>query len=358
MGKVLIEKLLRSCPEVNRIFILLRSKKNKEAAERLEDLKKVPVFDRLKIEQPQNLDKLVAVNGDVTALGLGLSAEDVERMSGVSVIYHSAASVRFDDSLKEAILMNTRGTREVMLFAEKLSNLKVLVHVSTTYCNPDQKVVEEKVYPPKCDWRTAIKVAETFDAQFLNALTEKFTNYEPNTYTFTKGLAEQVVNDFRDRVPVVIYRPSIVISSLEEPMPGWVDNFNGPIGLLIACAIGILRTTNADPDTVSDFTPVDTSIKAMIVTSVKHGSEDNLKQIQNVPVYNCSTSLQLKYTTGFIIQMGKLLSAEVPMDKMLWKPGGCITKCKYLNYMKVILFHIIPAYLVDTAFRLTGRKIL
>lgn len=31
----------------------------------------------------------------------------------------------------------------------------------------------------------------------------------PNTYTFTKALAEQVVNDFKNKIPVVIYRPSI-----------------------------------------------------------------------------------------------------------------------------------------------------
>lgn len=39
MGKALIEKLLRSCPDINKIFVLIRPKKGKEARERLEDLK-------------------------------------------------------------------------------------------------------------------------------------------------------------------------------------------------------------------------------------------------------------------------------------------------------------------------------
>lgn len=43
MGKVLIEKLLYSCPDINRIFILLRPKKGKSTAERLEQLTKYPV---------------------------------------------------------------------------------------------------------------------------------------------------------------------------------------------------------------------------------------------------------------------------------------------------------------------------
>lgn len=78
-------------------------------------------------------------------LGLGLSDLDKKLMENVSVIFHSAASVRFDDPLKDAILMNTRGTREMLEFAMTLKNLKVFLHVSTTFCNADYQVIEEKV---------------------------------------------------------------------------------------------------------------------------------------------------------------------------------------------------------------------
>lgn len=197
------------------------------------------------------------------------------------------------------------------------------------------QVVEEHIYPPKADWKTAIKIAEQVDADTINTLTQKYTNAEPNTYTFTKGLAEQVVYEYRNRLPVIIYRPSIVISSLDEPMPGWIDNFNGPTGLLIACGLGLLRTSYADPNTVSDFTPVDISIKAMIIAAWKRAVFP-LDEPGNIPVYNCSTSLQRKFTTGFIIKMGETLSKDVPLDKMLWRPGGYITKCRYNNFIKVI----------------------
>jgi alcohol-forming fatty acyl-CoA reductase len=36
MGKVLIEKLLRSCPGINKIFLLVRPKKGKDITERLD----------------------------------------------------------------------------------------------------------------------------------------------------------------------------------------------------------------------------------------------------------------------------------------------------------------------------------
>lgn len=46
--------------------------------------------------------------------------------------------------------------------------LKAFVHVSTTYSNPGVLEVEERVYPPLADWRTTIKLAETYDAEILD----------------------------------------------------------------------------------------------------------------------------------------------------------------------------------------------
>ncbi|KAJ8973655.1 hypothetical protein NQ317_002929 [Molorchus minor] len=65
---------------------------------------------------------------------------------------HAAASVRFDDFLKDAILLNTRGTRDVANLALEMENLAAFMHISTTYCNTDKQVVEEKIYPPHADW--------------------------------------------------------------------------------------------------------------------------------------------------------------------------------------------------------------
>jgi len=40
----------------------------------------------------------------------------------------------------------------------------------------------------------------------------------PNTYTFTKAIAERLLLDERGHVPAVIFRPSIVTASLKEPI--------------------------------------------------------------------------------------------------------------------------------------------
>lgn len=273
MGKVLIEKLLRSCPDIKAIFVLLRPKKGKSIEERLAALVDLPLFAPLKSQSPWLLTKLIAIAGDVTEEQLGISTSDSLKMRDVSIIFHSAASVRFDDSLKYAVLMNTRGTREIMNFAKSLRNIKVVMHVSTTYSHPELKVVGECVHEPYVDWQKTIKIAEKMDEDVLNMLTPKYTRFMPNTYTFTKALAEQVVADHRHELPLVMFRPSIVISSMKEPFPGWIDNFNGPVGLLVGSGVGITRTMYCDPDNIADFTPVDVCIKAMIIAVWKRAHE-------------------------------------------------------------------------------------
>lgn len=125
MGKVLIEKLLRSCPDIEKIYVLMRSKKGKSIEERLTKITELPLFNPVRKFIPHVLHKLVPVSGDVTELKLGLSNQDWDRMRNVSIIFHSAASVHFDDPLKYAVFINTRGTREVLRFAESLENVKV-----------------------------------------------------------------------------------------------------------------------------------------------------------------------------------------------------------------------------------------
>lgn len=44
MGKVLLEKLLYSCSELKEIIILMRPKRGKSAAQRVEDFARIPVI--------------------------------------------------------------------------------------------------------------------------------------------------------------------------------------------------------------------------------------------------------------------------------------------------------------------------
>ena len=43
IGKVLIEKLLRSCPKLDKVYLLIRPKRSQDIGQRMEELVKCPV---------------------------------------------------------------------------------------------------------------------------------------------------------------------------------------------------------------------------------------------------------------------------------------------------------------------------
>lgn len=66
-----------------------------------------------------------------------------------------------------------------------------------------------QLYPPSVDWKKTLKIVDETDENIINAFTKHYINFLPNTYTFTKALAEQVVNSYKDVLPLVIFRPSV-----------------------------------------------------------------------------------------------------------------------------------------------------
>jgi len=61
----------------------------------------------------------------------------------------------------------------------------------------------------------------------LEDITADIIRQYPNTYTFTKAIAERLLLDERGHVPAVIFRPSIVTASLKEPISvsGFIFSF-------------------------------------------------------------------------------------------------------------------------------------
>ncbi|CAG9824224.1 unnamed protein product [Phaedon cochleariae] len=355
LGKVLIEKLLRSCDGIDKIYVLMRPKRGKSIEERLEHITTFPLFDKIRQKDPGLFTKLVPINGDITELKLGMSEEDRQLIiDKVHIVYHTAASVKFDDPLKYALIVNVRGTRELVQLASELKNLSVLVHVSTAYCNCDKPVVEEILYPAPVGWQDAIRMTEEIDDAFIKTFSEKYISPLPNTYTFAKALAEHVVTDMcKGKLPAVIVRPSVVVSTIEEPMSGWIDNFNGPVGLLVAGGKGILRTVLGDVETCQDYIPVDIVVNIMIVATKTKGSNGNTEDVE---VYNASKENKNPVSMGELIEMGAQLIWDSPFSEILWYPRFKMTKCWYNYYIQVILFHMLPAFFIDLLLRIIGRQ--
>lgn len=354
MGKVLVEKLLRKCPDIKEIILLVRNKKGKTPKERLEELFKNPLFDLvrdLRGGYPALLAKVSSVAGDAVAPDLGLSDEDRNYITErTDVIVHAAATIRFDEELKRAVFLNVRGTRLVLEVARQCKHLQVFIHISTAYCHLNEKLLEERAYPPPHDPHQVITTMETLDDETILKLTPKMLDKLPNSYAYTKALGEGlVVEAMQQGLPVLILRPSIVIPIYKDPLPGWTDNINGPTGLLIGAGKGVIRTMYCKSNSYADYLPVDVLINGIMIAVwnyLVYGDKENT-------IANFTSSAEIKITWDEMINVGrKVIEDKIPLNGVAWYPGGSMKHNRLHHNICLILYHWIPALLVDGLLRL------
>ena len=60
-----------------------------------------------------------------------------------------------------------------------------------------------------------------------------------------------------------------VVGSWENPVPGWHDNYNGPVGIVVGIGKGVVRTviSKTEKNAVLDCIAVDTVVKVMCITA-------------------------------------------------------------------------------------------
>lgn len=208
------------------------------------------------------------------------------------------------------------------------------------------------------------------DEEILKNLTPKLIKNSPNTYAYTKCLTEQLISEYSRKLPLVITRPSIVTAAWKEPIPGWVDNLNGPTGILVGAGKGVIRTMHCNENLDADIVPVDTAINSLLMIGWKIGIAERSSQVQVYHITSNKVSFtKLVQTCLYIflfqenpISWGKALDIgrkhfyANPFSVCLWYPGGSIKKYYFVHLLAVFFLHIIPAYIVDFLMVLTGNK--
>ncbi|XP_039955032.1 putative fatty acyl-CoA reductase CG5065 isoform X2 [Bactrocera tryoni] len=355
MGKVLVEKLLYSCSALKEIIIIVRPKRGKSPEVRLEEMFKLPIFQRIREEKPEVLKKVTSFNGDVTYENLGLSGENLKYVTdNTNIVFHMAATLKLEGNLKDAIDMNTTGTRRALDISKQMKGLEAFVHVSTAFCNCDQEVMYEKVYEYPHKPEDLMRMVEWMDLKTLESITPELMKPHPNTYTYSKRLAEILVRDHYETMPVIIARPSIVSPAAFEPQKGWVDNLNGPTGLMIGVGKGVIRSVLVDEKNRSEIIPVDYAINGLIV--IPYQFYKSQKRPADVPVYNITNADHRKTKMGDVITMCKRLGREYPLNVGLWYPDAVITTNKIYHAFNVLMFHWLPAYFLDFLLLIFGQK--
>jgi alcohol-forming fatty acyl-CoA reductase len=340
LGTALVEKILRTLPDLGRLYLVVRPSRGKSAAERFErDMLGAAAFRGLREKLGDGFEDYVSekvrvLEGDVHASSLGLGEEDLAELSReVDVVIHSAASVIFDAPLDAAVDSNIRGTLGLLELARGWEKRPLFMHISTAYVagmtkedapeappgasSPngtaldareevlDLEAVVEEVDAASQE-RTLSRrfetearrelgmvgeedeVAERVDqlrrAWMRERLVERGTWRAQelgwnDVYTFTKSLAERMVVGERGEAPLVILRPAIIESSHREPYPGWIQGTRMADPIIMAFAKGILREFPGNPKSYVDIVPVDHVVNAILASGVRRPEEPEVFQV-------------------------------------------------------------------------------
>ncbi|XP_017250496.1 fatty acyl-CoA reductase 2, chloroplastic [Daucus carota subsp. sativus] len=300
LAKVLIEKLLRTTPEVGKIYVLIRAKDQQAAAERLRnEIIDSELFKSLeglhgKSYKTFMLAKLIPVAGNVCESDIGIKSNlAAEIAQVVNVIVNSSANTTFDERYDVAVNTNTRGPCRVLALAKKCKNLCLFLHVSTAYITGESGIIPEnpiqigqkmrnQVSQNEVDIEAEVNLAlqskeasEVASTPLMKALGLQRAKKHGwnNTYAFTKAMGEMLLTNQRGNVPVVIIRPSVIESAYKEPLPGWIEGNRMMDPVILFYGKGQLPGFLANPKAAIDIVPVDMVVNTILVAMAKHGRD-------------------------------------------------------------------------------------
>lgn len=329
VGKSIVEKLLRSCPKVREVFLLIRPKKSITSEKRLEEILEVSLFNRIHAMEDgkRRLAKIRAITGDITKPLLGISGPDLAVISArVNVIINAAASVNFNAPIVDAAI-NVVSVDELIDVAMGCQNLVAVIHISTCFANCISSCQDSDEKFPKVpmDPRRFIALAKSKEKlENLQQLEQYFKqDSRPNTYTFTKAIADHLFKDRCSQLNSSVYssivRLSVVCSSWREPFKGWVDNHMAATGVLLSLAGGYVGYFNTSPDNCLDLIPVDMVANIVISSAWAIATKPHL--FPSTCIFNASSGSLNRANWDTIVTHFTQLAYKFPYDKALREPS-------------------------------------
>jgi len=322
LGKSIVEKCLRTLPDIARINLAIRSSTRRSAAERLEkEVLSSPAFKPLKEQMGEEAfmalvqAKLGVVNIDLGSEDLGLTDEGRAELYRSDVVIHSAAAVEFDNPADLSAQTNLLGATRLARTLATGPTRPHLVHISTAYVGGMLRglVREELPLDPGLNWRHEAQVMANLRpvveeesrrpevleklvkearsrmgpagtpamARAVERLREKWVKDRlvergrvharamgfSDIYSFTKGMAERAVFELHGDLPLSIVRPAIIESSLAEPFPGWLEGFRMAEPIILAFGRGVLTDFPGLADGVIDIIPADVVVNAVLAVA-------------------------------------------------------------------------------------------
>jgi alcohol-forming fatty acyl-CoA reductase len=346
IGKVWLVNLLADLPEIGKIYLLIRRQKSNPAIKRFEKIvDESPVFDTLE-RYGANLAQFIAervevVEGDVSQPRFGLTPEASKHLLGsLDLVINSSGLTDFNPDLRDALITNVDATLNLLDFLRE-SDHAGLLHLSTCYVagQSDGRIAEEirvnynpahvSDFDAEREWQSLHATVREAEARaespaITAELTEQARTKEhaardlhgaalqnqvrknrirwlreflteagvkrahelgwPNTYTFTKSLAESLIASRGADLPVAIVRPAIVETSVAKPFQGWNEGINTSASLSYLLGT-FFRQLPTNERKRLDIIPVDSVCQGMTLIAAA------IIERRHEPLYQLATSV-------------------------------------------------------------------
>jgi fatty acyl-CoA reductase len=206
-----------------------------------------------------------------------------------------------------------------------------------------------------------LEVAKWLDRDSLTSLKNVVFEGRPNTYTFTKALAEHYIKENKRDLNVAIARPSIVTATWRQPVSGWVDSYNGPGGASLLGSLGIARTMCFNPNNTADLIPVDIVANALINIAWKTAltSKDSDSREKELKVYNITSGSINPISWHHYLEYGRNRAIECPSTRVVRPPARVMTgkgHSAISNFLTKWVSEVMFAILLDCILFVAGKK--
>ena len=362
IGKVWLANTLLDLPEIGKLYLLIRRQKSNPAQKRFEKIiEESPVFDPLFKRYGAQLgsmlaDKVEVVEGDVSQPGLGLEPEMARRLGkDLDLIVNSSGLTDFNPDLRDALAVNVDSVYHLIGFI-RASDHAALLHLSTCYVagQRDGRVSERlrPNYTPagivdfdaEKEWRALHDLVESTErraegSEVTAELTRQALGKEhaakrlsghalenqirknrirwlktyltetgierakalgwPNTYTYSKSLAESLIAKYGNGLPIAIARPAIVETSVSKPFRGWNEGINTSASLSYLLGTSFRQLPSNERKRL-DIIPVDAVCAGMTLIAAA------LIERRHDPLYQLATSVTNPCDMGRSIELTSL----------------------------------------------------
>jgi len=243
---------------------------------------------------------------------MGLAENVIDRLAAeVTHIIHSAATVQFQEPLEQARQINVRGTENLMGFTQLINergNLQRVAYIGTAYVSGDRN---EMVFERELD------CGQQFG----------------NTYEQMKFEAESYVRSLIPRLPVTIFRPSIIVG---DSKTGLTNKFNVLYPAFKLIYRGVLKIIPGSRNTLMDVVSVDYISDAIYHILLK--TNEGFGKTFHLTAGNDHVS-----TAGEIADLTVEYFNQVTVEKQLAS----------IRFLPSRLYHIAKRFLSDRAIRLS-----